>query len=69
MNRAPVISSNVVSIGYDPTTMILEVEFTNSSLYQYFDVPEEEYCNLMGAASVGKYLSDNIKKNYRYSKL
>jgi hypothetical protein len=66
MNRIPVNSSNVASVGYDQNTMTLEVEFTNGSVYQYFDVPEIEYRNLIGAESVGRYLNQNIKANYRY---
>ena len=69
MNRIPVSSSNVYSIGYDPNTLTLEVEFTNGSIYQYFDVPEIEYNNLIGAESIGSYLYQNIKNNYRYAKL
>lgn len=68
MNRTPVISSNVASIGYDTNTMMLEVEFTNGSVYQYFDVPETEYEALISASSVGKYLNQNIKARYRYAR-
>ncbi|RJR51421.1 MAG: KTSC domain-containing protein [Desulfobacteraceae bacterium] len=68
MNRTPVQSSNVASVGYDPNTLTLEIEFTNSSVYQYFDVPEIEYYNLVRAESVGRYLNLNIKNSYRYVK-
>ncbi len=66
MNRTPVSSSNVASVGYEQNTMTLEVEFTNGSVYQYFDVPMIEYHNLIGAESVGRYLNQNIKASYRY---
>lgn len=69
MNRMPVSSSNVATVGYDQNTMTLEVEFTSGSVYQYFDVPETEHINLVNASSVGKYLNNNIKKNYRYSQI
>ncbi len=68
MNRTPVISSNVASIGYDANTMTLEVEFTNGSVYQYFDVPETEYQALVSTSSVGQYLNQNIKPNFRYAR-
>ncbi|GJQ22146.1 MAG: hypothetical protein HBSIN02_25010 [Bacteroidia bacterium] len=68
LNRIPVTSSTVASVGYDPATLTLEVEFTNGTIYQYFDVPEMEYQNLVGAESVGKHLNNNIKPNYRYTK-
>lgn len=68
MIREPVRSSNVASVGYDPNTLTLEVEFVNGAVYQYFDVPEIEYQSLISAESVGKYLNLNIKNNYRYAK-
>lgn len=69
MTRTPVSSSNVVAVDYDPSRMTLEVEFYNGSVYQYFDVPEAEYQEFLGAESKGKYLNANIKPNYRCAKL
>jgi len=69
MNRTPVSSSNVVSIGYDPGSLTLEVEFTGGSVYQYFDVPEAVYQELMRASSKGQFLHANVKNNYRYTKV
>jgi hypothetical protein len=58
MIRRPVSSSNVASIGWEDGT--LEVEFRSGHLYQYDDVPEEEYERLLGAGSVGRYLNAHI---------
>jgi len=69
MNRTPVTSSNVMSVGYDRNTLTLEVEFKTGSVYQYFDVPEAVYQELMSAASVGTYLNQNIKNSYRYAQI
>jgi hypothetical protein len=69
MNRTPVSSSNVASIGYDVNTLTLEVEFVSGSVYQYFDVPETLYQEFMRASSKGKFLHANIKNNYRYTQL
>lgn len=69
MNRTPVDSSNVASVGYDPDTLTLEVEFKNGSVYQYFDVPATVYQELMQASSVGTFMHANIKNRYRYMKL
>ena len=69
MNRTPVSSSNVASVGYDPNTLTLEVEFKDGSVYQYFDVPETVYQELMRASSVGTFLHANIKNSYRYTKV
>jgi hypothetical protein len=62
MNRSPVISSNVASVGYDPSTMTLEVEFKKGGVYQYFNVPPAVHAAMVIAPSVGRYLDVNIKK-------
>lgn len=69
MNRQPVSSSNVASVGYDPASETLEVEFHNGSVYQYFDVPEAIYNGLMHADSVGGFLAAHIKGVYRFSRV
>jgi DNA helicase HerA-like ATPase len=66
MNRIPVSSSNIASIGYDQETQSLEIEFLKGSLYQYFDVPMAVYEGFIVADSKGKYLATQIKGNYRY---
>jgi len=62
MNRQSVESSNLASIGYDAKNEILEVEFKHGGVYQYFDVPENVYQELMDASSHGQYFDRNIKK-------
>lgn len=70
MERKPVQnSSNIAEIGYDENTLTLEVMFLNNSIYQYFDVPKHIYDELIQAESYGKYLAQNIKGFYRYSKV
>ncbi len=67
MQRQQVESSNLESIGHEE--QVLEIEFKDGSVYQYFDVPKDEHTNLMNAESHGKYFSANIKNKYRYKKL
>lgn len=69
MNRTPVSSSNIASIGYDNGTSTLEVEFVGGSVYQYFDVPERVYLEFMRASSKGQFLHAHIKDVYRYSRV
>jgi hypothetical protein len=69
VNRVPVVSSNVSSVGYDAATQTLEVEFTSGIIYQYFDVPEPVYQQLIQAASVGAFFNGNIKGSYRYARM
>ena len=70
MYRTPVASSNIRSIGYDPQSATLEVEFATGDVYQYFNVPEHLYREFIKAASLGGFLNENIiKYNYRYQKV
>lgn len=69
MERSPVSSSNVESVGYEEDSETLEVEFKNGALYQYFDVPQRIFDGLISADSVGGYLAQNIKGVYRYSRV
>jgi len=68
MQRMSVNSSNIRSIGYDPQSVTLEVEFTSGDIYQYFNVPEHLFQQFLHASSHGQFLNDNIRYNYRYQK-
>jgi hypothetical protein len=69
MERKSVNSSNLVSVGYAPDSETLEVEFKNSGIYQYFNVPLVMYERLMTADSIGKYFNAEIKEAYPCSKV
>ena len=73
MDRTPVESSNIQSIGYDPSARILEVEFGKSELedqsnriYVYRDVPPEVHAALMEDISHGGYLNRKVAKEFPY---
>jgi hypothetical protein len=68
MERLPVTSTDINSVGYDVDSQVLEIEFHKGGMYQYFEVPQEIYEELMGADSKGKYFNMNIKKAYSFSK-
>jgi hypothetical protein len=62
MQRVPVESSSIASIGYAPQERVLELEFPQSGeVYQYFDVPAEEYAALLAADSKGTYVNQQLK--------
>jgi hypothetical protein len=69
MERIPVDSSNLDSVGYDESTNTLEVMFKNASVYQYLGVPKELYDGLLMSDSKGHYLYENIKGNFEYIKV
>lgn len=64
-----VSSSNVSSIGYEYSKNILYVEFNNSAIYRYYDVPQNEYEQLLSASSIGSYLWNNISGVYNYEQI
>ena len=62
MERGSVNSSMIKSLGYDVSSFLLEVEFTNGKVYQYLDVPSDVYSSLVDSNSVGKSFVALIKK-------
>jgi len=62
MQRVPVDSSSIASIGYAPEQQVLEPEFRESgAIYQYFDVHAEEHAAFLAADSKGTYLNVHFK--------
>jgi lysyl-tRNA synthetase, class II len=65
VDRQPVQSNLIRSVGYDATNSILEVEFVDDEkVYQYFDVPNSVATELMDAASIGTFFNDQVKDLY-----
>lgn len=70
MKRVSVQSSNISSVGYDPATSTLEIEFHHGGVYQYYGVPRRVYMGLMKAESKGSYFYQHIKLGgYPYKKV
>jgi KTSC domain len=69
MDRKAVDSSMLASIGYDPNTQTLELEFNSGEVWQYMDVPPAEFEGLMNASSHGSYARSNIIGSYSESRV
>lgn len=69
IKRTPVASSNIASVSYDIENKILEIEFHHGAVYQYFDVPENLYEELMNSPAIGSYFMNEIKDKYNYNKI
>ncbi len=69
MDRQLVGSTNIVSVGYDGTSETLEVEFSNGTIYQYYNVGAELLDQLMQSTSKGQFLNIYIKNAYAYSRV
>ena len=61
MERQPVKSTNVKSIGYNAEEKTLEVEFQSGGIYQYAGVQPEMYADLLKAESVGRFVSQVVR--------
>ena len=69
MDRQPVSSSNIRSIGYRPENHVLELEFYNGRIYRYAKLPNIIYRGLLRAASKGGYFNRHIKDHYPTSRI
>lgn len=61
MQREPVSSNALRSVGYDPARRWLELEFTSGAVYRYYDVPESVHVDLMKAESHGHFYTECIR--------
>ena len=66
MNRTKVDSEQIKSIGFDPSTGVLEIEFPRGAVYQYEgEKVQQHYTDLMAAhtagESVGKVFNAKVR--------
>lgn len=66
MDRTPVQSSNVASVGYNKASKTLEVEFRTGRVYQYSGVHANTARAFLAAPSKGKYVWRRLRGNYSY---
>jgi hypothetical protein len=65
LERLPVKSRILRSIGYDESTKILEIEFHTGLVYQYLGVPPKVYADLMRSSEIGKYFSEKVRPKFQ----
>lgn len=68
VERTPVKSSNIVSVGYDPDGKTLHIEYTGGHVYHYHDVDKSVHDDMIASKSVGGFVHANIKNNYKHSR-
>ncbi|MFL6193844.1 MAG: KTSC domain-containing protein [Thermoanaerobaculia bacterium] len=68
MRRERVSSSAISSVGYDPKSSVLEVEFSSGIVYDYFGVPSRVFRQLMKAPSIGSFVSRRIRDRYEFAR-
>ena len=65
LERQPVKSRILRSVGYDDSTKNLEIEFQTGLVYQYSGVPPKVYMDLMRSSEVGKYFSEKVRPRFQ----
>jgi hypothetical protein len=63
MKREPVQSSRIRSIGHDPVTQRMEVEFNDGKVYTYHGVSARKHKELMEAKSIGRHFGENFTRH------
>lgn len=66
MQRQKVVSSRIRSVGW--SNNVLEIEFHDGSVYQYYNVSQMEYSSFMSSPSLGHALSI-LDKKHKYSRV
>lgn len=69
MTRTPVTSSQLKSVGHDPATNKMHVEFKNGTVYEYADVSAADHQALVSAPSVGQHFNKHVKYGFTYKRL
>ena len=61
-------STTLASAAYDQQQFLLQLEFRNGSIYQYFQVPARIYQGLLTAESKGQYFNRWIRDQFPCSR-
>ena len=67
MKTIAVDSTTLRAVGYDAERQLLQIEFHNRSIYQYFEVPGNVYEELMQAPSKGAYFNRSIRPRFDFA--
>ena len=67
INRVPVDSASLASIGYAAEEGILEVEFRSGDIYRFFLVPLAVWHELLASDSKGAYFNHHVRNSYPHS--
>jgi hypothetical protein len=61
VQREPVSSTSIATVGYDEATATLEIEFHNGRIYQFRGVPPQMAVALRAAPSTGAYFNKYVR--------
>lgn len=67
MTRIKVHSNILLSVGYEPDSELLELEFPNNGIYEYHKVHPVIYMGLMHTEAKEAYFDKHIKDKFLYN--
>lgn len=69
MERKRVNSSKIRSVGYDPKSQLLEIEFSDGKVIQYRGVSQEVHRQFAAAPSPTSFFEDKIDESFPSSRI
>ena len=69
MDVTVVASTTLSTIAYDGIRNLLQLEFRNGAVYQYFGVPVSEYEALLDSPSKGSCFNQAIRGRYPFARI
>lgn len=67
MTRIKVNSDTLLSVGYEPDSELLELEFPGKAVYEYHKVHPVIYMGLMHTEAKEDYFDKHIRDKFRYT--
>jgi len=62
-------SSNIAQVGYDTAEKVLRIVFQTGAIYDYTNVDELTYRQLLQSPSVGKFFHRYIKGSFDFNRI
>ena len=62
MQRRPVRSTSLKAVGYDATTLVLEIEWRNGSIVRYTGVAESLYQALLAVPGKAQFVEQVVER-------
>ena len=63
------VSSRIARFCYDERSRVLLVEFKHGGIYNYYDVPQGVFEQMITPPSKGRFFLENIREEYDYSQV
>jgi len=67
MDRKIINSSIIGAVGYDPSSLTLEVEQNDGTIYQFYKVGPETYRQLMASESKEMFYDEEVKTAFQFA--